>query len=147
MSDIKIIEKIVAPNASWATVNLAPDSTENSVIARKITFDRTYQYFWLWAPSPFGWGDAGIALTMADVERAAVFDDSGKLLKFDVNADGVMTYLGRIAFCVAMGHKRSFYVLSNMKYPYGGDQHSSYPVYISAQDDAVCPFAFANPWL
>ncbi len=146
MSEIKILEKIVAPNASWATVDLMPDSAENTVFARKITFDRTYQYFWLWTPSPFGWGDAGIALTMADVERAAVFDDVGKLLKFDINADGIMTYLGRIAFCVAMGPKRSFYILSNMNYPDGG-QHSSYPVYISAQDDAVCPFVFANPWL
>ncbi len=145
MSEIKILEKIVAPNASWATVDLRPNSAENAVFVRKVTFNRSYQYFWAWSPTRFGGDQVGIAMTMADIERAAVFDDSGNLVKFDIFADGIMPCEGTIAFCVAMGHKRSFYILSNLKYE-TSHSNPALPMYISAQDDALCPFAYINPY-
>ena len=78
MSEIKIVEKIVAPNAAWA--NLVIDERDETLerCAYKVVFDRTYPYFWIWALYG-GIAQFGLALTYEDVERAAFFGNHGLL--------------------------------------------------------------------
>lgn len=144
MSEIKIVEKIVAPNAGWA--NLVIDERDEALerCAYKVVFDRTYPYFWIWAKYG-GIEQFGLALTYADVERAAVFDEStGLLTKFNLYSDGVLPFSGNMAYCIAMGARRAFYLLSNASYQANGGGFRD--LCISAQDDPVCPFVVANPW-
>lgn len=144
MSEIKIVEKIVAPNANWTHFTLDSRAENTECCAYKIIFDRTYSYFWVWAPHS-GWDYNGLALSYADLERAAIFDEStNEFVEFNMSSDGVMPFSGSMAFCIAMGARQAFYILSNMAYlkePY----HRS-TIYISAQDDPVCPFVMANQW-
>lgn len=145
MSEIKIVEKIVAPNASWTQVSLDHSNENVECCAYKVIFDRTYPYFWVW--SPFGGRELnGLALSYADLERAAVFDESTNAFAgFNMSSDGVMPFIGNMTFCIAMGARQAFYIISNMshlKEPYGG----VCTLYISAQDDPVCPFIMANPF-
>lgn len=145
MSEIKIVEKIVAPNTNWTHFTLDSQDENTDCCAYKIIFDRTYPYFWVWVPFS-GVEHIGLALSHADLERAAIFDEStNEFYEFNMTSDGVMPFQGSVAFCIAMGARQAFYILSNMshiKEPYGG--HCT--IYISAQDDPVCPFVMANPW-
>lgn len=145
MSEIKIVEKIVAPQASWTQLIINCEDENVECCAYKVIFDRAYPYFWIW--SPFG-GRAsnGLAINYADLERSATFEeDTNAFLEFDLHADGIIPFIGNMAFCIALGSRKSFYILSNMSHlvtPYGG----SCSFYISAQDDPICPFVMANPW-
>ncbi len=47
MSEIKIIEKIVAPNANWTQLIVDTHIETVTQCAYKIKFDRTYPYFWV----------------------------------------------------------------------------------------------------
>ena len=145
MSEIKIVEKIVAPNTNWTHFTLDHRDENVESCAYKMIFDRKYPYFWVW--SPFGGReDNGLALSYADLERAALFDEgTNEFTGFDMSSDGIMPFIGSMTFCIAMGARQAFYILSNMshiKNPYGG----LCTIYVSAQDDPVCPFVTANPW-
>lgn len=143
MSEIKIIEKIVAPNANWTQLILDSKDAALECCAYKIIFDRNYPYFWIW--SVFGGlAQNGLALTYEDVKRAAVFEaDTNKFTRFNFYSDGVMPFMGNMAFGIAMGARNAFYLLSNTSHSDNGGSHN---FYISAQDDPVCPFIAANPW-
>ena len=145
MSEIKIVEKIVAPNTNWTHFHLSSQDENTECCAYKIIFDRTYPYFWVWSPHS-GVEYNGLALSYADLERAAIFDEStNEFVEFNMSSDGVMPFLGSMAFCIAMGARQAFYILSNMAYLKAPYNHCS--IYISAQDDPVCPFIMANPWI
>lgn len=144
MSEIKIVEKIVAPNTNWTQLILKEDDESLARCAYKIIFDRTYPYFWIW-PRGVGYRWHGVALTYSDVERAAILDEvTGEFVKFEFAVDGVLPLDGNAAVCIAMGARQAFYILSNTGYLEG--QSGTYEFYISAQDDPVCPFVVANPW-
>lgn len=146
MSEIKIVEKIVAPNTNWTQLNIDRNDETLERCAYKVIFDRTYPYFWV-MPRGGGYGAHGLALTYADVERAAVFDEeTGEFAKFDFTADGVLRLDGNMATCIAMGARQAFYILSNaahIEVMLGG----VHTFYISAQDDPVCPIAVGNPFI
>ncbi len=143
MSEIKIVEKIVAPNTNWTQLIIDRKDEVLERCAYKILFDRTYPYFWI-CPRFGGMDGNGLALTYADVERAAVFDNEKEAFeKFDFTADGVLPLNGNTAICIAMGARQAFYILSNAGY---SDNGGGYTFYVSAQDDPVCPFAQTNPY-
>lgn len=145
MSEIKIVEKVVAPNANWTQLIIDRSAEDVTRCAYKIIFDRPYPYFWV-CPRWGGRGAHGVALTLADVERAAVFDEeAGELSKFDLTADGVLPLDGNTAVCIAMGARQAFYILSNVSHDGGGGGLNTFC--ISAQDDPVCPFVTANPFV
>lgn len=82
-----------------------------------------------------------------DIERAAVFDEeTGAFTKFDLTVDGILPLDGNTAICIAMGARKAFYLLSNAKYLESGGG-GTYTFLISAQDDPVCPFVTANPFV
>ena len=102
MSEIKIVDKIVAPNASWTQLIVDCSDENLSPCAYKVMFDRTYPYIWVKGEnveSPH----YGLALTQADVQRAAVFDEeTGAFKDFNFEADGIMPLVGNMAFGIAM---------------------------------------------
>lgn len=145
MSEIKIIEKVVTPNANWTQLIVDTHNKTVTQCAYKIKFDRTYPYFWV-CPRFGGVGNHGLALINDDIERAAVFDEeTGLFTKFDLTVDGILPLDGNTAICIAMGARQAFYLLSNAKYTEGGGGLHTF--YISAQDDPVCPFVSANPFV
>lgn len=141
MSDIKIVEKIVAPHTNWTQLIVNGKDETVEQCAYKIVFDRTYPYFWV-CPKWGGYGSHGLALTHADVERAAVFDEAtGEFLKFDFTVDGILPLDGNLAIGIAMGARQACYILSNVTYHEGGGLNT---FYVSAQDDPMCPFVRSN---
>ncbi|MCM1577496.1 MAG: hypothetical protein NC078_01690 [Ruminococcus sp.] len=141
MAEIKVIEKNTAPNTNWTQIIVGQDESL-SPCAYKVTFDRTYPYIWVRSDSA-DYGKFGLALTKADVERAVVPDEeTGEFKGFDVYSDGVMPLAGSMAFCIAMGPRSTFYLLSNAVSSNAGDIVFS----VSAQDSPVCPFVCADPW-
>lgn len=143
MAEILVVDKLVAPNASWTQLVLNYSDENISPCAYKVIFDRTYPYIWVkadYAEMPH----YGLALTYVDVQRAAVFDEeTGEFKKFNVFTDGVMPLMGNMAFGIAMGPRQAFYLLSNQAYCASVGRRD---FYISAQDVPVCPFASVNPW-
>lgn len=143
MSEIKIVEKVVVPNTNWTQLIVDGKNETLERCAYKIIFDRTYPYFWVW-PRWGGCENHGVALTYADVERAATFEeDTEAFVGFDFHVDGVLPLDGNAAICVAMGARRAFYILSNASY---STRSGTNTFYISAQDDPVCPFVSVNPY-
>lgn len=143
MSEIKIVEKIVAPNTNWSQLIINRKNESLERCAYKMTFDRTYPYFWV-CPRYGGYGDHGLALTYADVDRAATFDaDTGEFKNFDFTVDGVLPLDGNLATCIAMGARKAFYILSNVSHHESGGLNI---FYFSAQDDPVCPFVKSYPF-
>lgn len=143
MSEIKIVEKIVAPNTNWSQLIINGKDESLERCAYKVTFDRTYPYFWVCSRCG-GYGNHGLALTYADVERAATFDEgTGEFKNFDFTVDGILPLDGYLSLCIAMGARRAFYILSNVSYHEGGGLNT---FYFSAQDDPVCPFVKSNPF-
>ena len=144
MPEIKIVEKIVAPNASWTNLIIDGKDEASERCAYKIIFDRAYPYFWIWSLYG-GMEQIGLALSYDDVERSAEFDESTEqFIKFKLRSDGVLPFSGSMAYCIAMGARKAFYVLSNDGYQAGGGYRD---LRIYAQDDPVCPFVVANPWV
>lgn len=154
MSDIKIIEKIVAPNCCWASLELEGVKGETEVCAYKFVFDRAYPYFWVWVPCSIP-ELAGVALTLDDIKRAAVYEENTegstleggieterRIIRFDIHEDGVLPCPAGMSICIAVGSRKSFYLLSNL-----GFYPGSLKVLVSAQEDSVCPFATSNNWV
>ncbi len=136
MSEIKIIEKFVAPNACWASIKPQVDFVvqDAPLHAIKVIFDRTYPYFWVRSLHYH----IGLALTLADVERALTIEEDNSKHYFDLYTDGVTALRGCDARCIAMGARKAFYVL-----PYkllNSSDSCTDVIDISAQDDPVCPF-------
>lgn len=141
MADIKIVDKIVAPNEPWSHISLDGHDETLTPCVYRVTFNRTYSYIWV-KGDELDYDRFGIALTYGALQRAAVLDEEGAVKKFNTYADGVMPIEGNLAFAIAMGPRQTFYLLSNHAHP----STVTYNIHFAAQDVPICPFAFARPW-
>lgn len=146
MSDIKIIEKNVAPTCCWTTITHDHEKDGDERCAYKIVFDRAYPYFWI-SGVPWNFAGAGIALTKEDIARAAASGDlkfaaeeKDGFAEFDLCVDGILTLPMGVSLCVAVGARKSIYLLVNPKYS------EKFIFTVSAQEDSVCPFVSKTAW-
>lgn len=135
MADIKIIKKTVAPAACWFTVEPAKD--EEGIACFKIELDRAYPY--IWVASQHDCNTFGLALTLGDVQRAAVTDpNTDKVTAFNLTSDGIMSGFGCVARCISAGARKVFYVIPGLPYDVASLRGNG--LLVSAQDTPVCPF-------
>lgn len=140
-SGIYIHEQIVAPTACWTTVTFKKSEVDRPKFdVIKLEFDRAYPYIWVKSPRPEF--NIGVALTQADVENTAAYDEEGNFSHYKEGVDGVMPVY-RSAFCVAVGARKSIYLIPTYLSVDEGSEKAAFvaPVYVSAQESHVCPFA------
>lgn len=123
----------VEPGRCWFTVK-SPEDIQGPVVF-KIELDRPYPY--ILVGSLMAYHDFGLALTIEDVQHAAIFDpDKEKIVGFDMEADGILFSSGFAARCIAAGARRTFYIIPAFSGPL-----NELGLIVSAQDIPECPFA------